>query len=458
MLKIKSTILIVFLAVSVFAQDKLQFDFDYAQFNYDTTSNYFEIYYSFNQSDLTLVKENGGFVIKASMDIQIQNTESNELIVNKDWAFSQPVADTAGFSNGKSLVGVVGFVLKGGDYKLAISVKDATNPKIVKSYTENISITPFSTNKIRISDLQLASSITKENVNKESIFYKNTYEVIPNPADIYSKASPVLFYYAELYNLNIGAEPETFTLKKLILDSEGNTVYSKSKTVKSDQSSIVDVGFINIGKNPSGTYKIILSLKGNITGSVYSTTKKFFFVNPGVKKIVTVSSEHKSFLGSEFSVLSEEECDIMFAQSRLVSSSNEIDQYDELDSLNVKRNYLYSFWKKRDSEPKTRVNEFKELFFERIRYSNDNYGSFSQKGYKTEKGRIYILYGKPTEIERHPSSSDFKPYEIWSYQDLEGGVAFIFGDVTGFNSYELLHSTKRGELQNPDWQRRIAIY
>jgi GWxTD domain-containing protein len=458
MLKIKSTILIVFMAVSLFAQNKLQFDFDYAQFKYDTTSNYFEIYYSFNQSDLTLVKENGGFAIKAFMYIQIQNTESDELVVNKDWAFNQPIADTTGMSNGKSLVGVVGFVLKDGDYKLSISVEDAINSKIKKGYDENISITPFSTTKIRISDIELASNISKENTNKESIFYKNTYEITPNPADIYSKSSPVLFYYAELYNLNKGNEQETFTLKKLILDSEGNTIFTKSKTVRSNSSSIVDVGFINIAKNPSGTYNLILSLRGNKTDAVFSTTKKFFFVNPGVKKTVTISSDQKSFLGSEFSVLSEEECDLMFAQSRFVSSSKEIDQYEELDSLKIKRNYLFNFWRKRDTDPKTSINEFKELYFKRVKYCNDNFGSFTQKGYKTEKGRIHILFGKPTEIERHPSSSDYKPYEIWSYQDLEGGVAFIFGDVTGFNNYELLHSTKRGELQNPDWQRRISIY
>ncbi len=456
--KSKIVFLLTFLSISLFAQNKLQFDFDYAQFKYDSTSNYFEIYYSFNQSDLTLIEENGKFSIKAFMYIQIQNKESDELIVNKDWAFNQPILDTAEFRNGKSLVGVVGFVLKEGNYNLAISVEDATNNKVKKSYDESITITPYSSTKIRISNLQLASNITKENTNKESIFYKNSYEIIPNPAIVYSNISPVVFYYAELYNLNKNDGKEIYTLKKLILDSEDNTIYTKSKIVQSNEGSIVDVGFINIAKSPSGTYKIILSLRGNESNEVFSTTKKFFFVNPGVKRVVTVSSEQKSFLGSEYSVLAEEECDIMFAESMLVSRSNEKDQYEELDSIDVKRKFLYNFWKKRDTDPKTGINEFKELYFKRVKYSNDKFGSFSQKGYKTEKGRVHILYGKPSDTERHPSSSEFKPYEIWSYQDLEGGVSFIFGDVTGFNNYELLHSTKRGELQNPDWQRRISIY
>jgi hypothetical protein len=48
-----------------------------------------------------------------------------------------------------------------------------------------------------------------------------------------------------------------------------------------------------------------------------------------------------------------------------------------------------------------------------------------------------------------------KPYEIWFYNEIEGGVQFIFGDISGFGNYELLHSTKRGEVNDPDWERRL---
>ena len=50
-----------------------------------------------------------------------------------------------------------------------------------------------------------------------------------------------------------------------------------------------------------------------------------------------------------------------------------------------------------------------------------------------------------------------KPYEIWRYESIEGGVIFIFGDITGFSDYQLLHSTKRGELRDEYWVRRIAV-
>jgi hypothetical protein len=65
------------------------------------------------------------------------------------------------------------------------------------------------------------------------------------------------------------------------------------------------------------------------------------------------------------------------------------------------------------------------------------------------------MYGEPDEIERFPSELDKKPYEIWHYNSIEGGVIFVFGDVTGFSNFELLHSTKRGELRDDNWMRKI---
>ncbi|MHA1988555.1 MAG: hypothetical protein ACW98D_18135, partial [Promethearchaeota archaeon] len=70
---------------------------------------------------------------------------------------------------------------------------------------------------------------------------------------------------------------------------------------------------------------------------------------------------------------------------------------------------------------------------------------------------VHIMYGEPTEIERYPNQIESRPYEIWSYDSLEGGVVFIFADLTGFSDYQLVHSTKRGELRDDNWQRRIVV-
>ncbi|HEX9933600.1 MAG TPA: hypothetical protein VGB38_00265, partial [bacterium] len=64
-------------------------------------------------------------------------------------------------------------------------------------------------------------------------------------------------------------------------------------------------------------------------------------------------------------------------------------------------------------------------------------------------------YGKPSDIDRFPSSYQMVPYEIWSYDAIEGGVIFVFADLSGFKNYSLLHSTKRGEVYNPEYEAQL---
>ncbi len=70
---------------------------------------------------------------------------------------------------------------------------------------------------------------------------------------------------------------------------------------------------------------------------------------------------------------------------------------------------------------------------------------------------MLLIYGIPDEIERSPVQSGTRPYEIWSYNKLENGSIFVFADLQGFGDYELLHSTYRKEVYQPDWERRVRI-
>ena len=76
-------------------------------------------------------------------------------------------------------------------------------------------------------------------------------------------------------------------------------------------------------------------------------------------------------------------------------------------------------------------------------------------GWKTDRGRVYVLYAEPDEVQRFPSSENAKPYEKWNYNQIESGVLFVFIDLTGYGDYTLVHSTKRGELQDESWQQRL---
>jgi len=96
----------------------------------------------------------------------------------------------------------------------------------------------------------------------------------------------------------------------------------------------------------------------------------------------------------------------------------------------------------------------------RIDYTNEHYSTSkvtknSRLGWKTDKGRVYIIYGEPDEIKRRPDSQYFGPYEIWEYNQIQGGVSFYFVDEFRTNQWRLVHSTARSESQDPQWFNKI---
>ncbi|MBK8943723.1 MAG: GWxTD domain-containing protein [Ignavibacteriae bacterium] len=449
-------LLLFFLIVSnsILPQNTVKFDFDYAQFQYDSTSNFLELYYSFYPADFKLQKEDGKNLIKAKMHIQIQNSSTDELVVNKDWSLTQPVKDSADHKNGKALLGLVGFTLKSGSYNIDISIEDITSKKSRKDYSESIIINPLLRKSFAISDIELATRIVNENANKNSIFYKNTLEIFPNPSIIYSDKSPVLFYYSELYNLKNNTSQQ-FILEKKLFDSRNNLIYETSKEIQSNKTSIVEVGLVNLKKYPTDTYTLVLKLIENNSKKYTTSSKKFFFVNPGIST-PKISKSNTNYLNSEFGVLEIEECDDLFEKSKYLAERQELDDFKKLDSVDKKREFLFNFWKRRDDSPETQINEFKKIYLSRIEVANSRYRTMSTPGYKTDRGRVFTLFGEPDEVDRFPNETDTKPYEIWAFNSIEGGVIFVFGDFSGFGLYELLHSTKRGELQDPNWIYRIS--
>ena len=82
--------------------------------------------------------------------------------------------------------------------------------------------------------------------------------------------------------------------------------------------------------------------------------------------------------------------------------------------------FIQAFWKKRDPNSLTEINEFKDEHYKRIEYANHNFGHISAlPGWKTDRGRIYIILGPPKNIEQYDSVNNVNPVEIWFYQENE---------------------------------------
>lgn len=452
--KILCAIISLYLIVNLFPQNNsVEIEYDYARFANDDTSGYLELYYSFYVNDFRPTFVENKEVVNGSLFISINDSKTQNLIVNKEYQFKSELKKDSNFNN--NLIGNLSFQLPYGNYSCKLIGKDLALPQsgdTVDFVLEMIKPLP---DRVNISDIQLSSSIQQSN-NTNSVFYKNSYEVVPNPAMIFGQNLPIVYFYSELYNVNKNIQSEVLTVYHQLYNSKNNLMYDKKKYVMRKNNNIVDAGAINIHKMPTGAYTLNVSVTDSISKYKVISSKKLYVYNPNVVDTATVTVQEGEILASEFISMSDEELNESFEIAKYIATGKEVEQWGKLSDADGKRKFLFTFWKDRTQVPGVEqyANTSKQ-YYEKAKYSNEKFGNIHRKGWKTDRGRVYIMYGEPSEIDRYPNQVDVKPYEIWYYNNIEGGVIFVFADLTGFSDYMLIHSTMRGELRDDTWQRRI---
>jgi GWxTD domain-containing protein len=126
-----------------------------------------------------------------------------------------------------------------------------------------------------------------------------------------------------------------------------------------------------------------------------------------------------------------------------IISDEERAAFQQLDTEEQERDFIEQFWERRDPTPGTAKNEFKEEHYRRVEYSVARFTTQSGKpGWQTDRGRIFIVYGPPDEIESHPSGSPSRPYpfETWRYEHVDGigdNLFITFTDRNETGDYEI---------------------
>jgi GWxTD domain-containing protein len=115
-----------------------------------------------------------------------------------------------------------------------------------------------------------------------------------------------------------------------------------------------------------------------------------------------------------------------------IITDEEKQAFKQLSNDEERDSFIEAFWQRRDPTPDTEENEYKEEHYQRIAYANEHFAA-GIPGWKSDRGRIYIMYGKPDENDSHPSGGTYErpmeegggetstfPFEQWRYRYLEG--------------------------------------
>jgi GWxTD domain-containing protein len=137
---------------------------------------------------------------------------------------------------------------------------------------------------------------------------------------------------------------------------------------------------------------------------------------------------------------------------RWIITDEELSAFKKLSNNAERDQFIEMFWQRRDPTPDTAENEYKEEHYRRIAYANEHFAA-GMPGWRTDRGRIYIMYGKPDSTDSHPMGGPYQrsaeegggqtetyPFEVWRYRYLEGigqEIEIEFVDDCNCGAYEM---------------------
>lgn len=458
MKRILTLILLCVLSTHIFAQKKNINSFiSYGTFNIagDNTP-YLETYITFDCNSLLYVKKaNGQYEASINLTVLFKQGES---IKNYDkYTITSPqVSDTTNLEG--FFMDIQRYSLPNGEYKMEVTVEDANNKKenplkvketIIIDFPESICFSSI----IALESYKPSSSETANS--------KNGYELVPMIMPYYPESVNKLTFYTEIYNTKkqLG-ENEKYLLNTYIKTFESNTIvnnlfFTKRMNVK-DTEMIINT--MDISHLPSGNYYLVVEARDRNNEII--GYNQFFFQRSNLNYEIDDSTlaaidPEKVFSGNINNIDTIRE---YIRTLEAISSQIENEYAHSLiksDDIKAMQQYFYSFWASRNSlSPQLEW----EKYYTQVKRVNASFTAQRMKGYRTDRGIVFLKYGAPDRIVQNYNEPGAYPYEIWHYYTLanQRNKKFVFmtRDIAT-NDFQLIHSDAIGEINNTQWTTEI---
>ena len=262
----------------------------------------------------------------------------------------------------------------------------------------------FTRDLVKLSDIMF---IDKIDTADSEIAY------LPNLTHVFDNVKSAFAARVEIYPPKNSKEVQAHFA---ILDANGKHIFDKSKTYSP----------------PAGTISAMLPFRKHLT----KPGDYIFMVNAS-------SGGHSAKIQRMFSVIwgsvpiARNNLNIAIDQLALIANKSDITAMRNADE--EKRKQLFDqFWRQRDPTPLTQKNELEEQFFKRVDFSNRNFSEISsgRLGWQTDRGKIYIVYGPPDQVNHDDSDVHMPSTEIWYYNRISR--KYYFTDRSGDGVFRLV--------------------
>jgi len=372
-----------------------------------STQSRLDVFIRVSYENLSFVQRDNAY--HASYEVTIDLVDSmGRLYGEKIWTEEVRTAtfEESVSSQGYSLTERV-FEVPPGRYSLVTVVRD-NETRGSRRMTREVVVPDFSAAGLSLSDVMIVSRMTLDEKKKV---------IVPNVSTNVGGLPDGFYAFFEAYNRD-SLEAVNVTIR--VLNERDESVLT-AKTL----SSLVP------GRNQ--LFEKIQS--SNFTLGDYTLQIDAYSGEDDSLRRPLASTQRKFIVRWRGMPMAVKDVDIAIEQIQYIANPGEIDIINEAETSEEKRRRFLEFWKKRDPNPNTARNEAMEEYYSKVEYANKHFRHYIE-GWRTDMGMVYIIFGAPNNVDRHPFDIDSKPYEVWSYYDLNH--QFVFVDETGFGDYRLL--------------------
>jgi len=446
----KSRVIILFFLLSFQSFGQLKAYLDTKQFYDPQIGNYVEIYMQFVSSSIKYESKTDGLQGKVAIRLNVSQRDSS--FFSDVYILESPVMKD---SIVEDFYDVVRFAIKPGKYDFKIELSDVVNEKSKAIKAESELVVKDLSKNISISDLEIAEFARKSNEN--SNFTKSGLYILPRLTNYYPSELSKIPVYFEVYNSNQLSD-SIFIIKQLVRNTEtSEELFDFEYFSKHTKAAVVPiVRGVEIVNLPTGKYELIFS--------IIDRSKKEYFSQSYTFERTNILDQNLNLdnlvLDPAFqNSITDDSLDFYLESLIPIAKQSEI--LNIISSLKTKnkevaRKHIQGFWVK--TSP-TKPYDAWISYKQQVQFVQKLYSNNFQDGYETDRGRVYLKYGAPTNVIQKETSPSEYPYEIWQYNKIErfSNKRFIFynPDLVN-NTYRLLHSDMLGEVKNQGWQAALS--
>lgn len=370
-----------------------------------------DIYVQVPYQEVRFYKEGDQFLARYEITLNIL-TPSQQSVLERSWNVDVRVDNFAQTTSSKLYSLSQRTVdVEPGQYQINVQIRDFESQK-TSQVKKALLVTDFHKDSLSLSDIMLVNRLTTEGDKKN---------IVPNISGNVGRQTEGFFIFFEIYKQ---ADLDSVELTWKVMNLKQTELFKNARiepvpTPKTQ--AFLKIENLNL---PMGTYVLTVDAvdtkRRNEKDTLSANTSRTFYVRSGDLPVAIL------------------DLDKAVDQLMYIAQDGELQYIREAKEEEERHKRFLEFWAKRDPDPQTSRNELMEEYYQRVDYANKNFTHYLE-GWKTDMGMVYIRFGSPENVERHPFDQDAKPYEIWYYYQLNR--QFIFVDETGFGDYRLRYPT-----------------